>query len=109
MTQSHTYESLKEMAVAQLREVAAGIDDPAVQGFTQLNKEHLLAAICTALHIDMHAHHEVVGIDKTRLKQRIRALKGERDAALATKDRAKLRKARREIHHLKRRIHRATV
>ncbi|MEW6752305.1 MAG: hypothetical protein AB1505_15180 [Candidatus Latescibacterota bacterium] len=109
MTQSHTYESLRVLNVAQLREVAAQLDDPAVQGYTQLNKEHLLAAICTALHLEMHVHHEVVGIDKTAIKQRIRALKKERDEALAAKDSARLKKARRQIHHLKRNIHKATV
>ena len=39
----HTYHDLKEMTVAQLREVASGLEHEAVQGHTQLNKEHLAA------------------------------------------------------------------
>ena len=33
----HTYEELKHKTVAQLREVAAGIEHDAVKGHTQLN------------------------------------------------------------------------
>jgi hypothetical protein len=39
---AYTYEELKHKTIAQLREIAAGIDHPAVQGFTQLHKEQLL-------------------------------------------------------------------
>ena len=46
---AHTYQDLKEMTVAQLREVASGLEHEAVQGYTQLNKEHLLLAVCQAL------------------------------------------------------------
>ncbi len=44
----HTYLELKAMTVAQLREIAAGIDHPAVQGYTQLRKAQVLEGICTA-------------------------------------------------------------
>ena len=37
-----TYHELKEKNVADLREIAKGIEHEAVQGYTQLNKEHLL-------------------------------------------------------------------
>ena len=106
---SYTYEELKHKTVAQLREIAAGVDHEAVQGASQLNKEHLLTALCTALGIDMHVHHEVKGLNKTALKVKIRELKKQRDSALAAHDHSQLKTVRREIHHLKRMIHRATV
>ena len=49
---AYTFDQLKGMTVAQLREIAAGIEHEAVKGYTQLNKEHLLTALCTALNID---------------------------------------------------------
>ena len=55
----HTFEELKKKTVNDLREIAKGIEG--VTGYSQLNKEHLLETICKALHIEMHAHHEVVG------------------------------------------------
>lgn len=109
MESQYTYEQLRELNVAQLREIAQGIEHEAVQGYTQMNKEHLLKALCTALHLDMHVHHQVVGIDKTTIKARIRELKKQRDAALVAKDRGQLKKVRRQIHHLKRKIHKAMV
>ena len=60
---AHTYPELKKKSLAELREIAAGIQHDAVQGATQMNKDHLLAGICKALNIDMHVHHEVKGID----------------------------------------------
>lgn len=106
---AHTFEELKHKTVAELREIAAGIEHEAVKGYTQLNKEHLLQALCTALNIDMHAHHEVKGINKTQIKTKIKELKKIRDEALVAHDHAQLRTVRRKIHHLKRAIHRATV
>ena len=72
---AYTFEELKKKAVAEMREIASGIEHEAVKGYTQLNKEHLLAALCKALSIEMHAHHEVKGLDKTRIKSQIRELK----------------------------------
>ena len=106
---SHTYEELKHRTVAQLREIASGIEHEAVKGASQMNKEHLLAGLCTALGIDMHVHHEVKGVNKSDLKAKIRDLKKQRDGALAAHDHKQLKTVRREIHHLKRMIHRATV
>ncbi len=105
----HTYEELKDKTVAQLREIAAGIEHEAVQGYSTMHKEPLLHAICTALGVVEHEHHEVVGIDKTQVKRRIRALKAERDAALRAHDHDELKRIRRRIRLLKRRIRRATV
>ena len=106
---SHTFEELKKKTVAQMREIAKEIDHEAVQGHTQMNKEHLLKAICTALNIDMHAHHEVVGVNKTEIKSRIRELKKKRDEALEAHNHAELKLARHRIHRLKRKLHKSTV
>ena len=105
----HTFEELKHKTVAELREIASGIEHEAVKGYTQLNKEHLLAAICTALNVDMHVHHEVVGIDKTAIKAKIKELKKKRDEAMEAHDHAQLRTVRLKIHRLKRTLRRAMV
>lgn len=104
-----THNELKHKTLAELRDIAKDIQHDAVQGYTQLNKEHLIVAICQALGIEMHEHHDVVGIDKAAIKSRIKALKSKRDEALTAHDRAALKKARRGIHRLKRQIHKATV
>ena len=101
---AHTYEELKHKTVAQLREIAKGIEHEAVKGYSQLNKEHLLVALCTALGIEAHAHHAHVGAEKTRLKARIRDLKAQRAKALAAHDSAQLKSTRRAMHNLKRAI-----
>ena len=105
---AHTYEELKGKTLAELREIAAGMGD-AVQGYTQMNKDHLLAAICKSLNLDMHEHHQVVGVDKASIKAKIRELKKSRDEALGAKDHDKLHQVRRHIHRLKRQLHKATV
>ena len=106
---AYTHNELKHKTLAELRDIAKDIEHEAVQGYTQLNKEHLVVAICKALNIDMHEHHDVVGIDKAAIKSRIKELKKKRDAALTAHDHAQLKHARRSIHRLKRQIHKATV
>jgi hypothetical protein len=106
---AYTFHELKEKTVADLREIAKGIEHEAVKGATQMNKDHLLKALCTALNIDMHEHRDVVGIDKAAIKARIRELKKKRDQILASKDRTELHGVLRQIHALKRTIRRATV
>jgi hypothetical protein len=101
---AYTYHLLKDKTVVALREIAKGIQHEAVQGYTQMNKDHLLVAICTALNVPFHEHHDVVGIDKPALKARIRALKKERDAAIEAGDHAKLDAIRANIHGLNRQI-----
>ncbi len=105
---AYTYEELKHKTLADLREIAKGIEHDAVQGYTQMNKDHLLQALANALGIQ-HEHHDVVGIDKRSIKARIRELKTQREAAIAAHDRAQLKVVRRTMHRLKRRIHKATV
>jgi DNA-binding IclR family transcriptional regulator len=106
---AYSYEDLKKKTIEELREIAKGIEHDAVHGYTQMNKEHLLPAVCQALGIEAHAHHHVVGLDKQALKARMRKLRDERDAALQAHDRARLKAVRRELHRLNRRIRAATV
>ena len=106
---AHTFEELKQMTMAQLREIAKGLEHEAVRGYSQMNKDHLLPAVCKALGVEMHAHHEVVGIDKRAIKAQIKALKAERDKALEAHDHAQLKVIRRKIHRCKRQIRSATV
>ena len=105
---AYTIEELKHKTLADLREIAKGIEHEAVQGYTQLNKQHLITVLAKALGIK-HEHHEVVGVDKASIKARIRQLKTQREAALTAHDHAQLKVVRRTIHRLKRRIHKATV
>ena len=99
-----TYEELKAKTIAELRVIAKNIAHPAVQGYSQMNKDHLLPAMCEALGIDSREHHHVVGIDKSGIKKKIRELKRQRDEALAADDRAILHAIRRQIHHLNHQI-----
>jgi DNA-binding IclR family transcriptional regulator len=103
-----TFEQLRHKTLAELRDMAKDIQHDAVQGYTQMNKEHLVVALANALGIK-HEHHNVVGIDKTSIKARIRELKTQRAAAIEAHDRAQLKNVRRTIHRLKRRINKATV
>ncbi len=97
----YTYEELKSKTVAQLREIAKGMDSEAVRGYSQLNKDHLLPALCRALGITAHEHVHVVGdFDKSAAKAKIRALKVERQAALEAHDHARLKVLRRQHHRL---------
>ncbi len=106
---THTYDELKHKTVAELREIAQGIEHEAVQGYSQLNKDHLLVGLCKALGLDTHVHHHAVGIEKGAIKAKIRELKKKRDAILASPERSQLPTILRQIHSLKRSIRRATV
>ena len=104
---AYTFHELKLKTVVELREIAQTVEQhEAVQGFSQMNKEHLLPALCKALGIDMHEHHVVVGIDKPALKAKIRALKTQRTAALTAHDYGELKNVRRQIHRINRDIRR---
>jgi DNA-binding IclR family transcriptional regulator len=105
---AYTYEELRHKTLAELRDIAKDMEHDAVQGYTQMNKEHLVGALAKALGIQ-HTHHDVVGIDKSSIKARIRQLKTQRTAAVQAHDHAQLKVVRRTIHRLKRRIHKATV
>ena len=106
---AHTYDELKHSTLAHLKEIAKEMDHEAVEGFTQMNKDHLLQALCKALDIEMHVHHDVVGIDKASIKKQIKELKVERDKALEAHDHKQLKNVRGQIKKLKHKIRRATV
>ncbi len=104
---AYSYEELKKKTVAELRDIAAGIQHDAVQGHTQMHKADLLVALCKALNLDMHEHHVAKVVEKTTIKVQIRQIKRKRDEALAAHDHPQLKQARREIHSLKRQLRKA--
>ena len=106
-----TYEELKSKTLAELRTMAKDIVHDSVRGYSQMNKEHLLPALCKALGIEYHKHphHAAVGIDKGKLKARMHALRAEKAKAIEGGDNKKLKALRREYHRLNRRIRAATV
>ena len=102
---AYTYHDLKGKTVQELREIAQTVEQhDAVQGYSQMNKDHLLPALCKALGIDTHEHHAVVGIDKPAIKAKMRELKKKRDSALEAGNHDVLRNVRRQIHRLNRQI-----
>jgi hypothetical protein len=103
----YTFDQLKHLKVVEMRKIASGIKHEAVQGYTQLNKEHLLKALCTALDIPLHAHHDVIGVDKAKIKAEMKALKQGRTQAIEAHDAAALKAIRRKRHRLNRQIRRA--
>jgi len=105
----YTFNELKHKKIDELREIASRIGHEAVEGYTQLRKEDLVRAICTALGIDMHEHHEVKGLDKRAVKSQIRELKVKRSEALEARDHDQLKQVRREIHRLKHQMRKAMV
>lgn len=105
-----TYEELQGKTVAQLRDIAENLpDQEALHGFSTMHKEALLPALCEVLGIEAHAHHEIVGVNKKRLRAEIRDLKTRRDEALAAGDKEAYRRALRGIHRRKGVLRRHTV
>jgi len=102
---AYTYHELKEKTIQDLREIAKGVENQdAVQGYSQLNKDHLLPALCKALGIDAHEHHQVSGIDKPGIKAKMRELHKQREAAIEKHDATALKSVRRQLHRLNRQI-----
>jgi hypothetical protein len=101
---AYTYHELKKKTVQELRDIAKGVQHEAVQGYSQMNKDHLLPALGKALGIDMHEHYTVSGIDKPAIKAKMRELKQKKDAVLAAHDHVRLKQIRREMHALNRQI-----
>jgi hypothetical protein len=100
---AYTYQELKGKTVQELRDIAKGAENQeAVQGYSQMNKEHLLPALCKAMGIA--EHHDVVGIDKPAIKAKMQELKKKRDAALEAHDSDALKTVRRQLHRLNRQI-----
>ena len=97
---AHTFHDLKLMTLAQLRDIAKDLQHDAVKGYTQMNKDHLLPALCTALGIEAHEHHAAHGELKMKAKARMRELKSRREQAIKSGDHAQVKAIRREYHHL---------
>ena len=108
---AYTYHELKEKTLQELRAIAATVQDDAVNGASQMNKDHLLPALCKSLGIGAHEHAVVVGIDKPALKAKMHELRKQRDAAIDAHNADTLKTVRRELHHLNHQIrsHRAHV
>lgn len=106
---AYTFEQLSNMTVAELRKIADDIDHEALKGHSTMHKEKLLPALCQALGIETHKHHEVKGINKATLKLEIRSLKKKRDAVVASKDYKQLHDIRQRIHDLKVKLRRAVA
>jgi len=101
---AYTYHDLKTMTVQQLRDIAKQTQHEAVQGALQMNKGHLLPALCKALGIDAHEHHAAAGIDKPAIKTKMKELKTKKLAAIASHDHDAVKSLRRHIHSLNRQI-----
>jgi hypothetical protein len=101
---AHTYHELKQMTVAQLRDMAKELDHESVQGYSQMNKDHLLPALCRALNIESLEHHTASGVDKPAIKSKMRELKQQREQALTAHDHVLLKSIRRQMHALNHQI-----
>ena len=101
---AYSFHELKLKTIQELREIAKDVQHDAVQGYSQMNKDHLLPALCKALGIDTHEHLAVVGIDKAAVKAKMRELREKRDAAREAHDHQLLKSLRRQIHGLNRQI-----
>ena len=97
---AHTYEELKKMTIAELREIAKATPHESLKGYTQLNKDHLLPVLCTALGIEAHEHHAAALAEKNAIKETMRRLKAERARALSAGDHDLLAQFRHQYHHL---------
>jgi hypothetical protein len=97
---AHTYEELKKKTVAQLRDLAKDLQHEAVQGYTQMNKDHLLPALCKAFGIEAHEHHAAVAAEKSALKIKMREIKAACEKAVSEGDHDRLHRLRREYHHV---------
>ena len=97
---AHTYEELKKKTVAELRELASTLQHEAVQGYTQLNKEHLLPALCKALGIEAHEHHAAIDAQKSIIKAQMREIKAAAEKAREAHDYETLHRLRRQHHSL---------
>lgn len=96
----YTFEQLHKLNVAQLREIAQGIDHEALHGYSTMHKDKLLPVLVKVLGIEV-PHHHAVGAEKTKLKAQIRLLKKQRDDAIGKHDKKGLKEIRRQIHNLK--------
>ncbi|MBP7669310.1 MAG: Rho termination factor N-terminal domain-containing protein [Candidatus Eisenbacteria bacterium] len=99
------YHELEKTKVTELREMAhaQGITDAG-----KYSKEDLVDLLADKLGIEK-PHLVIQGIDKRKVKKRLRALKKDRDAALAAKDRGGLKAVRRKMHRLRHKMRKAAL
>lgn len=105
----YTYDELSKMTVNELRKIADTIEHEELKGHSTMHKEKLLPILCKVLGVDMSAHHKATLSNKGKIKSEIRQLKVERDKAISTKDKEKLRAVRKRIHQLKKILRRTIV
>ena len=97
---------LEKMTVTKLREEVGKFED--VKGVSGMRKGQLIAIMCEKL--DIHGpEKKVVGIDKSVLKARMRALKTKRVQAEADHDHEALADIRKRIKIYKRSIRKHTI
>ncbi len=105
---AYTYDELHAKTIAELREIAKGLDAEAVKGFSQMNKDHLLPVLAKALKIEMHPHAVVASVRRD-LKAKVRQLKKKQREALKAKTYDKLPALRQGIHNLKRELRKTII
>jgi hypothetical protein len=98
------YKAIRKMTAVQLREQLAKFPD--VSGVSAMKKDALVELLSKKLGVSAHTHAEAQ-VNKTAVKQQIRALKKERDAAVLVHDKAKLAELRHRIHKQKHILRRA--
>ena len=98
------WHQLSKMKVDALREKAKQFPD--IGAVSGLSKVKLVEVLAKHMGIS-HPHKRAEGIDKASLKGQIHELKKQRDAAIAAKDHAELKKVRRALHHKRRALHKA--
>jgi hypothetical protein len=98
MAEPYTYKQLRDMKVTQLQEIAKGLQNPELEGYSTMHKDHLLPLLCKVLSVP--THHIAHGEKKTQIKATIRKLEARRDEVLKAGDSAKLATVRRQIHVL---------
>jgi len=99
---------LQKLTVVKLRE--EGLKHSSIAGVYAMDKGQLIEALAEVFGIDVEAavraSREQSAADKTTLKREIRALKGQRDAALTAHDAAQVQQTRLNIKTRKRRLRR---
>ncbi len=103
----YTYDELSKMTVVELRKIADTIEHDDLKGHSTMHKDKLLPILCKVLGVDMSVHHRASLSNKGKIKAEIRQLKVQRDQAIASKDKEKLRGVRKRIHQLKKILRRS--
>lgn len=100
------YHDLEKMTVVKLREEASKLED--VKGVSGMKKSELIELLCERL--DIHKPEtKVEGVDKSKLKSKMRELKNKREEAVANHDHQALAEIRRRIRVYKRSLRKHTV